>query len=354
MEQTTPKISVIIPVYNAEAFLPKCIDSLLNQSLTDFEVLLINDGSTDNSKAVCDKYANKDTRFKAIHKQNGGPGAARNLGLKEAKGEWVVFVDSDDWVDADYLKDLYESIIPDSTPQGLVMQGIEFHTSESNIERLNFESHTYLQHDSAKAFEEKQLQCYGYIVAKIYNLAIIKEHNLCFDESAKIAEDLLFLLSYVPYAGYIRLINGANYHYVISSESLSRNYLPFEVMYEMYQKCSRQMDNLLSTFNYTGSVFYINRQLAEPLTRAVLASYQPIQVRPKAERIAILKLLTEKDLNLIVNSYHHSFFILRINKWFLKNRWFRLFDIYNLLLFQIREQIEKIGLRYKPRLVRKN
>lgn len=101
-----PLISVIVPVYNAESTLRQCVDSILSQEFEDFELLLIDDGSKDGSPAICDEYASKDWRVKAFHKQNGGVSSARNLGIEQAKGEWVVFVDSDDYISKNYLNGL--------------------------------------------------------------------------------------------------------------------------------------------------------------------------------------------------------------------------------------------------------
>lgn len=102
-----PQISVIVPVYNVEKYLSRCIESILSQTFTDFELLLIDDGSTDRSGEICDEYAKKDTRIRVFHTKNRGVSAARNLGLDNAKGEWISFVDSDDWVENDYLKSLF-------------------------------------------------------------------------------------------------------------------------------------------------------------------------------------------------------------------------------------------------------
>ena len=97
-------VSVIVPVYNAEKYLPACLDSLLAQSLTDFELLLVDDGSRDASGAICDEYAVRDSRIRVFHIPNGGVSAARNLGLDHARGEFVVFVDADDRVMPDHLE----------------------------------------------------------------------------------------------------------------------------------------------------------------------------------------------------------------------------------------------------------
>lgn len=99
----SPLISVIVPVYNAEKTLRQCVDSILGQGFRDFELLLIDDGSKDRSPAICDEYASKDIRVKVFHKPNGGVSSARNLGLDEAQGKWITFIDSDDYISDDYF-----------------------------------------------------------------------------------------------------------------------------------------------------------------------------------------------------------------------------------------------------------
>ena len=96
--KNTPKVSIIVPVYNAEKYLHRCVDSILAQTFTDWELLLIDDGSPDRSGEICDGYAMKDARIRVIHKENGGVSSARNVGLDATKGKWVVFVDSSVWI----------------------------------------------------------------------------------------------------------------------------------------------------------------------------------------------------------------------------------------------------------------
>ena len=105
-----PVLSIIIPIYNADAYLVRCIESILNQSFEDFELILVNDGSSDNSGNICDKYASLDSRIRVIHKINQGVSAARNDGLNNAHGKYVMFADSDDYVDKDWCKVLYDNI----------------------------------------------------------------------------------------------------------------------------------------------------------------------------------------------------------------------------------------------------
>ncbi len=103
-------LSVIVPVYNAEEYLRKCIDSILYQTYSDLELLLINDGSTDSSGAVCDEYARRDDRVRVIHKENGGVSSTRNLGLDLAQGEWITFVDADDWIEHETYEKIFSQI----------------------------------------------------------------------------------------------------------------------------------------------------------------------------------------------------------------------------------------------------
>ena len=112
--KTNPLISVIVPVYKVEPYLKRCIDSILNQSFSDFELILVDDGSPDHCGEICDRYAEKDKRVVVIHKENGRLAAARNTGMDVASGEWLAFVDSDDWVHKDYLKLLISGALADT------------------------------------------------------------------------------------------------------------------------------------------------------------------------------------------------------------------------------------------------
>ena len=106
-----PKISVIVPVYNVEKYLRRCVDSILSQTFSDFELILVDDGSPDGRPGICDDYKESDDRVRVIHKKNGGVSSARNAGLEEARGEWIAFIDSDDWVCRKYLDILFKACV---------------------------------------------------------------------------------------------------------------------------------------------------------------------------------------------------------------------------------------------------
>lgn len=127
----SPKVSIICPVYNVEAYLGKCVESILSQTFSDFELLLVNDGSSDNSGMICDEYAKRDCRVRVFHKANGGANSARSFGVKKSIGTWVMFVDSDDWLENFALDDLHCHV---GNNIGIVVGMIDIHPKmESKI-----------------------------------------------------------------------------------------------------------------------------------------------------------------------------------------------------------------------------
>jgi len=199
------KISVIVPVYNTEKYLHRCIDSILAQTFTDFELLLIDDGSKDNSGAICDEYAAKDSRVRVFHKENGGVSSARNLGLDNVRGEWVTFVDSDDWVEKEYIE-LFVKNIDD-----LVYQSFQS-LFEGQTELWD----TYVQNkidrnDSIIELHNKGVL--GYCWGKLYRAIYIEANNIRFNEEIRFREDELFVLDYLLHTKHITCVVGNKYIY---------------------------------------------------------------------------------------------------------------------------------------------
>jgi len=207
-----PKVSVIVPVYNAKAFLYKCIDSILALSFNDYELLLIDDGSTDSSGDICDNYSIMDGRVKVFHKENGGVGTARNLGLKYAIGQWVAFVDSDDYVGREYL-DVFKKNIPD-------IDIIHFgYKKESDAG--NYQMH-YI-------FDEKEISLEDFFtdevfssccVSYFYKRELLLQNNLIFDANLRYSEDRLFIIQAVLSSRKnIYIINNSSYVYTFNPGS---------------------------------------------------------------------------------------------------------------------------------------
>lgn len=181
-------ISVIVPVYNVEKYLAKCIESILAQGVEDFELLLVNDGSTDGSLAICNEYASKDPRMKVVHKVNGGVSTARNCGLDNATGEWVMFVDADDW--------LAEGALAATLPYIGKYDIVRFSTLDIFADGATHRRTVR----SADGWDEAFRQVVGHrtmigIAGTIYRRSLIEEHHLRFDTSLVYGEDWLFLAS---------------------------------------------------------------------------------------------------------------------------------------------------------------
>ena len=209
---TTPKISVIVPVYNTEKYLRRCIDSILSQTFTDFELLLIDEGSKDSSGAICDDYAAKDKRVRVFHKENGGVSSARNLGLDNANGEWITFVDSDDWVYPCWLENY--NILEYGVKYDMICQG--FYATKS----LSLDDAT--QTDFGINFEgcidemlELMFKKYilGYVWCKAFRFDIIKKSFIRFYDTIKLCEDEVFILQYAQYCNKCMSVDQAGYVY---------------------------------------------------------------------------------------------------------------------------------------------
>lgn len=217
MHSSIPQISIIVPIYNVEKYLNKCVESVLNQTFPDFELLLINDGSKDNSGRICDEYAEKDHRIRAFHKINGGVSSARNLGLEHAKGEWIMFVDADDWIEKDCLLVLYETCRSDD----LDLLQFSFRTVNDKEETMNvYSEETPVM--ALKDYVERDvfLVCVG---GSIIKKSIIDKNKLSFRNDLKLAEDQIFILSIMYHSVRIKRIRDVFYNYYQNDNSATAN-----------------------------------------------------------------------------------------------------------------------------------
>ena len=194
-----PLITIIVPVYNTEAYLPRCLDSILGQSFTDYELLLVDDGSTDGSGAICDAYAEKDGRIRVLHKENGGVSSARNLGIDNAKGQWLYFVDSDDEILPDGLVTLVDAA---SDEVDVVMGGYEDVDEQGNKSCQTNENRSLRlskRQSVTTLYTGYGLYYYymGYPWMRLFRNELVKQFGLRFDVDIAIKEDSLFVMQYV-------------------------------------------------------------------------------------------------------------------------------------------------------------
>ncbi len=215
------KISVIVPVYMVEKYLKRCVDSLLSQTVSDFELILIDDGSKDSSGIICDEYSAKDVRVKVIHQTNKGVSEARNTGLAAASGQYVTFVDADDYVEQDYL----EWMLADDAD--MICQTATL-TDEKDqvIERHQIDEKWCVMGDSSNLMKLLNEGVFNWTHCKRLTRKIIEENHIRFQPDIDFAEDTLFMVRYAKCVKNIKIQNIAKYHYVIysSRKTLSNQY----------------------------------------------------------------------------------------------------------------------------------
>lgn len=212
MSTQSPKISIIVPVYKVEQYLPKCIDSILAQTYQDWELLLIDDGSPDNSGKICDESAHKDERIRVFHKDNGGVSSARNLGLDYAEGDYVMFVDSDDWLSNDCLQTCVFEL--DKNKLDALQFGFTSVTANNEKQLVKISSsildgEQYIKHNNFNV-------CVG---GGIYKREIIEKNKIRFPLVLKLAEDQIFVLSFFKKTVRIKYLERAMYYYLQRSDS---------------------------------------------------------------------------------------------------------------------------------------
>lgn len=245
-------ISIIIPVYNVSQYLNECIQSIVNQSYKDFECILIDDGSSDGSETICDQWEQKDSRIKVIHQSNQGVSKARNRGIAEAQGKYIAFIDSDDWIEENYLITLLEPIDKDICDLSIVGIISDYNngTSIKSIAtkgKINLSSQN--NHDFIEL--EKKFLLFGPCV-KLYKKSIIDQYNIIFNPAFSFGEDLLFNYEYLNHVTDIYVIDKGYYHYrVLDSTNLSAkfNINIFEINYFQW--------NIIKEFHIKKNIYNI-------------------------------------------------------------------------------------------------
>ena len=192
-----PKVSIIVPVYNSENTLCKCIESILAQLFSDYELLLINDGSTDRSREICDDYVKRFDKIRVVHKINGGVSSARNVGIMHAVGEWICFVDADDTVSPDWLS----GFIGYNKHPDLITHPVLLIHPNGNIQKMTYCTNNKSIEESIWDLYENHLL--GFVWSMFYNRRTIVKNSLRFDERLQSGEDLEFMSRYSSYVNQI-------------------------------------------------------------------------------------------------------------------------------------------------------
>ena len=302
------KVSLVIPVYGVEKYIHQCLDSIINQTFTDFEVILVDDGSPDNCPQICDEYAQKDSRIKVIHKKNGGVSAARNDGLKATSGEWVYFVDSDDWIEPDALEKLVgrgeetgaDCVISD--PNGCypnkTLRGITFAQEFCSEDREVIEGIQKLMLCRGYSPYLTSHQTFGIAApwAKFVRASVLKDNNVEFDPylMGRFDDGLwsLYMLDHVKKVAYISV---PTYNYRFVSTSITKSFKPNALMIleRGYEKTAEfiektKKDNSFVVASYARIVRYTSMQLSQYF-------FSPANPKKGAEALKELKEVLNRE-----------------------------------------------------------
>ena len=219
-------ISIIVPIYNVEQYLEKCINSILNQTYTNLEIILVDDGSPDNSGKICDEYAKKDNRIKVIHKENGGISSARNTGLKVARGAYVGFIDSDDYIEKDMYEILYKNVKKENADISIcsnydIYKNKIIGTKKQGIYTVMTPEETIIKMNS-----------FGYFGFPVWNKLYKKElfYDLRFLTDKKTCEDWYFLYEVICKCKKIVYQSVPKYYYCLRENSLSQSNVDYEML----------------------------------------------------------------------------------------------------------------------------
>lgn len=249
-------VSVIVPVYNAGKYLPACLDSITNQHLRDIEIIVVDDGSTDDSGQVADRYAANDSRIHVVHQENAHLSAARNAGIQLAKGEYIAFIDSDDWIEADMFSSMYQTALREEAD--MVISGVIVEFTKENRVHFDKVGEEYTERDPMNFYSLfvrlSELHLFNYACNKLYRTRILKERMLRFRIEAPF-EDIAFNLQVLKEVGVVSIIPGTYYHYIRRGEvTILSSYRPG------FLEAHKQKEEVFQSFFYH---FKVDKSLSD-------------------------------------------------------------------------------------------
>lgn len=334
------KISIIVPVYKVEKRLPRCLQSILVQSFTDFELLLIDDGSPDRSGEICDEYAKKDKRIRVFHQDNAGTSAARNHGLEEATGRYIVFIDSDDYVRTEYLENLYRSLTSvENAEGGIAISGITIVKGDKTVKRtVEFLPRTLHGSQMNSFWESEDMSEMRNPVAKIYDKKVLDEHHIRFDTRIHFGEDSIFVFEYFLWCNYIVVTEKVDYVYWESEGSLSKRVNNFDSEYAAFCRYHSILMKLVNKYGLSlakmGNAYNFSLLFFQ---RALRTDYYNGGV-PMRQRLRHLEQLVLENYQFVQGSYRPAYKLDKLGRRMLLKRQLLWYDLFFNLLFKWKVQ----------------
>lgn len=334
----SPMVSVVVPIYNVEKYLPRCIESVLLQTFTDFELLLVDDGSLDNSGAICDEYALKDARVKVLHQENKGLSGARNVGIENSVGNYVVFIDSDDYVKDNYLCNLLRILPDDISGMGFVVQGcIKCFENGEEIKMTTLSPHIYHPKEIDCLFTcEKEIWGIFSACAKLFGRAFLNKYSIRFDETLRFTEDIPFILRCMSVCDYMVVGKDHDYCYISYPGTMSRKVYPFLVEYRTFSVCQNEIRNLVRKCSLsTEGEDKLFKTILFIFSTLLKSDYHYLESVSRKERIANLHCVRKNEMEYLKRYYSPSYLADKIGRKLLILGLIRCYDIYYHLLIKL-------------------
>ena len=305
-------VSIVVPIYKVEVYLERCLNSILNQTYSNIEIICVDDGSPDESGDIAERYAAKDKRIRVLHKKNEGLGLARNTGLEKCTGEYVTFIDSDDFIEKDFIEKLVKGVVEENADT--VIAGYS-RKRDDNIETINnpIGGQTYLGDSIINEVlykmigpKQKENDSINMAVWRVlYSLDIIKKHNLRFpSEREFISEDIIFDLAYYPCAQKVCGISNCGYVYCMNPGSLTERYN--ESRYEMGKILYFEELRLLNDLKCTEEAAFRAEAAFVRYTRyAIKSEVKYSMINGKKECVKnIQRIICDKTISLIIRKHN--------------------------------------------------
>lgn len=291
-------LSIVVPIYNGESYLDKFIENLNNQTFRNFELILVNDGSVDRTKIICENYKDKDSRIKVINKVNEGAGPARNAGIKVATGEYIMFIDCDDYFENNYLEILYSTISKNKVDLVICGQTDLIKTNNKKIKynvvlppKKQYSSKSEIQKDYIRL---KEMGIADVLWNKIYSSTVIKNNNLTFPNLRR-GQDAVFNINYFDKINSCITVNKALYYYRI--DAFENIFCKFpKNHYEIINEENEQIEKVLRSWNvYDDASIYLNSHFIRAVFGSLINSFNPNWKFNFKQKHQYIKKIIEKD-----------------------------------------------------------
>ena len=330
-------VSIIIPIYNTEKYIRECLDSAINQTYNNIEIILINDGSTDNSQNICEEYTQKYKNIKLFNIRNHGVSYSRNFGIDKSDGEYIVFVDSDDYIENKMIEELIN--VKDEKDGELLIYNYSKVYGTTDKKTYEISNATL----NKEEFLEKFFEYYNKLIVhspcnKLYKSKIIKENNIKFNTSLTIGEDLIFNLEYFKHCDTFRIVNEYYYHYRFNQESVTNKFR------KDYYNQQKYLLNSVKDFLIEGKAFNPKneQEYRRHVCNSIINSIQNLFLEDspyskKQQEEIITNIVSSKEVSYLKDVDYELLKLKILKKFIIKK------DIKSIMFFSIlKERIKKI------------